>query len=376
MRKIKCVIMRGGTSKAVVLYNRDLPANPDERKEVILKIFGSPDIRQIDGLGGADPLTSKCAVIGPPETKDADINYTFYQVGIDKPIIKEGICGNISSAIGPFAIDENFVKPVEPITTVRIFNTFYKDVIYAEVPVKEGRAVTPGDLKIAGVPGTGAKIMMDWRNIVGKRTGSILPTGKQKDKINVEGVGKLTVSIIDSGNPTVFVNAREIGLKGTENSLEIDSNRDLLDRLEAIRGTAGELVGIIKDWRKSRYESPSSPLLAFVNRPVSYVTPSGEEIGNSDMDLVSRMMFMQKLHKTYAGSGALCTGTAAMIEGTVVNDVVSQESFKSGKVRIGHPGGVMEVETAVEKQGIQYILKRSRMARTARRIMEGFVYID
>ena len=376
MRKIRCVIMRGGTSKAVVLHNQDLPSDPDERKDVILKIFGSPDVRQIDGLGGADPLTSKCAVIGPPPVEDADINYTFYQVGIDKPMVAEGMCGNISTVCGPFAIDEGLVKAVEPVTEVRIYNTRFKKILYAEVPVKDGKAATEGNFKIDGVPGTSAKILLDWRNIFGAVRGTILPTGNTKDKLRVEGVGDLTVSIVDAGVPIVFVHAEALGLKGTESAHEVDSNDNLLNKLEAIRGTAAEHLNLIKDWRKSREESPVGPFLAFVNQPTEYVTFSGETIKAGDVDFVSRLMFMQQLHKTYPGSGSLCTGIAAMIEGTIVSDVALETIKQDNKVRIGHPGGVIETESVVRKEGENYIIERSRVGRTARRIMEGYVYIN
>jgi methylitaconate Delta-isomerase len=375
VRKIKCVIMRGGTSKAVVLRDEDLPADVNERKEVILKIFGSPDVRQIDGLGGADPLTSKCAVIGQSPTKEADIAYTFYQVGIDSPFIGEGLCGNISTVPAPFAIDEGMVKAIEPVTIVRIYNTTHKKILYAEVPVKNGKAATEGDYQIAGVPGTGARIMLDWRNIVGTLTGSLLPTGKVKDKIRVDDIGDLTVSVLDSGNPAVFVNAAEIGLKGTETAQDVDSNPALLKKLEAIRGTVGEMIKLVKDRRKSAEENPEFPFLVFVNKPASYVSFSGEKIESSSIDFVARMMFLQKLHKTYAGSVSLCTGTAAMIPGTVVNDIAARGITDRKSVRIGHPGGVMEVESAVENREGQYIVQRSSFGRTARRIMEGYVYI-
>jgi 2-methylaconitate cis-trans-isomerase PrpF len=375
MKKIRCAIIRGGTSKAVVFKEEDLPKDLNERKDVLLKVFGSPDVRQIDGLGGADPLTSKCAVVGPSDVKDADINYTFYQVGIDRPFVREGLCGNISSIPGPFAIDENMVKPVEPVTLVRIYNPTYKKILYAEVPVKDGKAATEGDYKLAGVPGTGAKITLDWRNIVGTVTGSILPTGNPKDKVHVEGVGDLTVSVVDSGGPAVFFNAEEIGLTGLETAAEIDSNSDLLNKLEAIRGTVGVIIKLIKDRRKSAEESPEFPFLVFVNRPAPYVTFSGEKIEAKDVDLVARMMFLQKLHKTYAASVSICTGTTAVLPGTVVNDIISKAAVDRKLVRFGHPGGVIEVESAVEKEGSKFVVKRSGVARTARRIMDGYVYI-
>jgi 2-methylaconitate cis-trans-isomerase PrpF len=375
MKKIRCVIMRGGTSKAVVFREADLPGDPDERKDVILKVFGSPDVRQIDGLGGADPLTSKCAVVGPSTVKGADISYTFYQVGIERPFVREGLCGNISSVPGPFAIDEGMIKAVEPTTLVRIYNTTYKKVLYAEVPVEKGRAATEGNCQISGVPGAGARVMLDWREIVGTMTGSLLPTGRLRDKVHVEAVGDLTVSVVDSGGPTVFVNAEEIGLKGTETAHEVDSDTDLLNKLELIRGTVGEMLGLIRDRRNSVEESPEFPFLVFVNRAAPYTTFSGKRIKAKELDFLARMTFIQKMHKTYAASVSLATGIAAMIPGTVVNEVASKGITGRNLVRIGHPGGVMEIESAVEKRGREYIVKRSSVARTARRIMEGFVYI-
>lgn len=367
--------MRGGTSKAVVLREEDIPSDYEERKQVLFKIFGTPDVRQIDGLGGADPLTSKCAVIGRSPVPDADISYTFYQVGIERPFLGEGLCGNISSVPGPFAIDEGMVKVIEPITKVRIYNTTHKRNLYAEVPVKDGKAATEGDFKIAGVPGTGAKIMLDWREIIGTMTGKLLPTGNVRDEVQVEGVGKLTVSIVDAGNVAVFVNAEEIGLKGTETAQEIDSNPEILGKLEIIRGTVGEMLNLIKNRHKSAEENPEYPFLVFVNKPASYTTFLGEKIQTEQMDFVARMMFLQKMHKAFAASVSLATATAAMIPGTVVN-VLSAHGITDRKiVRIGHPGGVMEVESSVEKRGSEFVVTRLAVARTARRIMEGYVYI-
>jgi 2-methylaconitate cis-trans-isomerase PrpF len=367
--------MRGGTSKAVVLHEEDIPSEYEARKQVLFKIFGSPDVRQIDGLGGADPLTSKCAVVGPSPTKDADISYTFYQIGIDRPFLGEGLCGNVSSTPAPFAIDEGMVKAVEPITRVRIYNTTHKRNLYAEVPVKDGKAATEGDYKIPGVPGTGAKIMLDWREIIGTMTGALLPTGNTTDMIRVEGIGDLKVSIVDSGNVAVFVNAADIGLAGTESAHDVDSNSGLLNKLEAIRGTTGEMLGLIKDRRKSAEENPEFPFLVFVNKSTPYTTFSGEKIRAEDMDFVARMMFLQKMHKTYAASVSLCTATAAKIPGTVVNEAAVNDIGLRTVVRFGQPGGVMEVESSVEKRGSEYAVTRLAVARTARRIMEGYVYI-
>ena len=375
MEKIRCCIMRGGTSKAVFLLENDIPSDPEKRKEIVLRIFGSPDRRQIDGLGGADPLTSKCAVIGPSEREDADVDYTFYNIGIETGSMKPSICGNISAAVGPFAIDENLVKAKEPLTKVRIYSTHTKRIIYAEVPIFQGKAEVNGDYKIDGVPGAGAKIMLDWKNVVGIETGALLPTGHVKDKIYVDGVGDLSVSIVDCGNPVVFISANSLGLKGTELPEEVDSDNRLLEKLELIRGTAAELVGLVKNRFNSKEENPNHPLLAFVSPPTTYTTYSGSEVKATETDLISRMMFMQIMHKTYAGSGAICTGIASMIEGSIVHENLRKEAISLERIHIGHPGGVMEVESKIERRGNDFEVMRAAMGRTARRIMDGSVYI-
>ena len=367
--------MRGGTSKAVFFLENELPHDENLRKRVISSVFGSPDRRQIDGLGGADPLTSKCAVIGPSSQDGADVDYSFYQVAIDSEVVKPSICGNISAAVGPFAIDESLVKATDPLTIVRIYNTHTRKIIYAEVPTENHKAAIEGDYRISGVPGTGAKIMLDWRNVVGVETGGLLPTGKPKDSIHVEGIGEIDVSIVDCGNPEVFVSARELGLKGTEGPDIVDSDPVLLQKLEMIRGTAGELVGIIADRRQSRRQNPNHPLLALVSPPTSYQTYSGASVAEDEIDLTSRLMFMQVMHKTYPGSGAICTGVAGKIEGTIPYEMAREGARNRRTFRIGHPSGIMPVETDIEKDGISYNIKRAAIGRTARKIMDGFVYV-
>ena len=205
-RKIPCVIQRGGTSKGVYLHEKDLPKEPELRNRVILAIFGSPDRRQIDGLGGADPLTSKCAIIGPPERPDADINYTMVQVDITKPVLDfKGNCGNISSGVGPFAIDEGLVPVREPETVVRIYNTNTKKILKAFVQTRQGKSKYTGDYAIDGVPGTGSKILLDYSATEGAATGKLLPTGNPTDVISIPSIGKIEISIVDAGNPMCFI---------------------------------------------------------------------------------------------------------------------------------------------------------------------------
>jgi 2-methylaconitate cis-trans-isomerase PrpF len=210
---------------------------------------------------------------------------------------------------------------------------------------------------------------------VGIESGALLPTGNVMDKISVPGIGEIDASFVDSGNPAVFIRAVDIGLKGTELPAEIDADHKLLEKLEEIRGIAGEVMGIIKDRRKSRVQNRNHPLLAFVAPPVDYRTFSGKHFRAEDYDFSSRIMYMQITHKTYPGSGTLCTGTAALIEGTVVNQLMKQESLDKKRVRIGHPGGIIEPESDVEKIGDKFVVTKNVFYRTARKIMDGEVYV-
>lgn len=374
--KIPCVILRGGTSKGIYLKTSDLPDDKAERDNLICKIFGSPDVRQIDGLGGADPLTSKVAVIGPPSRPDADVDYTFGQVSIqEKYIDYSGNCGNISAGVGPFAIDEGMVKAAaEGLTTVRIHNTNTGKIIVAEVPTEDGKATVVGDHKIAGVPGAGAKIMLDYSDTAGAVTGKLLPTGNSRDVLMIPGFGNLTVSIVDAANVVIFARAKELGLTGIETPQELSSRPDMLQLLERIRGTAAAKIGMAKDPEDALRRIPAFPMIAFIREPADYQDfTTGKTIQASEMDFASRLMFMQVMHKTYAGTGTICTGVAAKIPGTVVHEVIHD----AGKpvIRFGHPAGIIQVEVAVEEQNGNVILKRAAMSRTARRIMDGNVYV-
>ena len=303
--KIRAVIMRAGTSKGIFLRDFDMPYDYEESDKLILRIFGSPDIRQIDGLGGADPLSSKVAIIGPPSRPDADIDYTFGQVSYVAPTIDySGNCGNISSGVAPFAIDEGLVKVEEPYTTVRVHNTNTNSILIERVQVVNGKAKVLGDYKIDGVPGTGAEISIDFSQTAGAKTGKLLPTGNVKDKVQVTGVGELVVSIVDAANPMVFVKAKDLGLSGIETPEEIDNNQEMLRILEEIRAKAAEKIGMVDDWTKATEKSPAFPMIAFVSPAAAYKDfTTGKEIKESDVDFVSRLMFMQIMHKTYAGPG-------------------------------------------------------------------------
>ncbi|HVJ49179.1 2-methylaconitate cis-trans isomerase PrpF family protein [Desulfitobacterium sp.] len=372
--RIRTAILRAGTSKGIFLMENDLSSDQVERDREILAIFGSPDVRQIDGLGGADPLTSKVAIIGPTSREDADVDYTFGQVSYTAAMIDySGNCGNISSGVGPFAVDEGLVRAVEPITKVRIHNTNTDKILVAEVPVKNGKAQVVGDYKVAGVPGTGAMIMLDFAGTAGAATNKVLPTGKTVDVLDVDGFGKIQASIVDVANPMVFVRAKDLGLTGIETPAEISGNKKMLAILEQIRGQAAAMIGMAKDPADALQNSPAFPMVAFVSEPQDYTDfTTGKKISQEHVDLVSRLMYMQVMHKTYAGTGTTCTGAAAKIPGTLVHEVCySQNSW----VRIGHPAGVINIEVEVESQGDKVEIKRAAFGRTARRIMDGYSYI-
>ncbi|HOI81872.1 MAG TPA: PrpF domain-containing protein [Synergistales bacterium] len=377
--RLRCVVMRGGTSKALFFHENDLPSDVESRDRVILKAFGSPDIRQIDGLGGANSSTSKVAIIGVSKKEGADIDYSFGQVSLDLPIVgKEMNCGNISSAVGPFAIDEGLVKAVEPITTVRIFNTNTEKIIVAHVPVNNGKAVTRGDFEINGVPGTGARIDLEFLNPEGAVTGDLLPTGVPIQVMHSEGK-EFHVSIVDAANPIVFVKAEELGLRGTELPWELERRPDsksIMAILENIRGQAAQMIGLVEDASMAATTCPTLPKIGFYTKPAPYVDGAGRKVATEKIDLVGRLISMGKMIHAYMGTGAVCTIVAANIPGTVISDLVTPELGKSvSNLRIGHPFGVMNVEARLSCKNGSSFVESATFSRTARRLMEGWIYI-
>ncbi len=374
-RRIPAVFMRGGSSKAVFFHENHLPQDNSLRDKVILAAFGSPDPnkRQIDGMGGAVSSTSKVAIIGPSESPNFDVNYNFGQVAVDLPVIDyKGNCGNISSVVGVFAIEEGLVKAVEPITKVRIYQENTKKLILAEIPVENGILKTKGDFVMDGVPGSGAKITLHFFDPGGSVTGKLLPTGQTKNIVNVPGKGRFTVSIVDAANPLVFVQAKELGLEGTE-IYEIDSSEEIRETLEAIRARAAVMIGLASTPEEASAKSQSVPKVAFVTSSKSYKDVTGRLIRANEIDLVGRIMSMGTLHKSFALTGAVCTCGATKIPGTVVNEVVSQEVLDKKEIKLGHPGGIISIEPEVVKDGTSYKYIAAGAGRTARRLMEGYV---
>ena len=370
MKKVRCVIMRGGTSKGVFFHENDLPRDIEERTRVILRVMGSPDKRQIDGLGGADILTSKVAIIGPPSKEGADVDYIFGQVGVNEPLIDWGfVCGNLSAAVGPFAVDEGFVKAQEQRTIVKVFCPNVGKFLTVEFPTKDGRTVEDGDYMIDGVPGSGAKIGLDYSDTAGLLTGSLLPTGNRKDVLEVKNIGSIEASIIDVAMLVVFVRARDMGLKGPESANELGANRELLDTLEQIRVAAACRVNLDE---KNHF----MPVIAMVQDPVPWKNNmTGEMMNPEDVTFLSKVYGARMIHNAYPGAGCITTGVAAKMKGTIVNEFVPPDVESNETVNIGHFSGLISVDIICQEKDSEFRIKKAVMYRTARRILEGSVYV-
>ena len=375
--RIPAVLMRGGTSKAVFFHKNHLPRDPEIRDRIILAAYGSPDPnrRQMDGLGGSLSTNSKVAIISRSPDPQYDVVYNFGQVSIDRPMIDyKGNCGNISAAVGPFAIDEGLVDAVEPITKVRIYQKNTKKLITAEVPVKNGRHNEAGDYAIHGVPTTGAKITLRFCDPGGAVTGRLFPTGNPMDSLEVPGVGKVSLTIIDAGNPWVLVPAREIGLIGTEIE-EIDNSEEIRTKLETIRSMAAVLIGLATSAEEASRRSQSVPKIAVLAAPQQYQSINGKTIKAEEIDLVARVMSMGTLHKALAVSCAITAAGAAAVEGTVIRQLIHSPDAKQNNFRLGHPSGIFEVGARVRKDGKSYQYIEANFGRTARRLMEGYILV-
>lgn len=372
--QIPCAIYRGGTSKGVFLRKEMLPEDRSLQDHIILALFGSPDYRQIDGLGGADSLTSKVAVVRRSSHPEADVDYYFGQVSLTQPLVdRAGTCGNLISAVGPFAVDEGLVPATEGTTVVRIRDVNTGAIVVAEVPTRGGRFHSEGDFRIDGVPGTASRILLDYKGAGGAKTSRLLPTGRPWDTMKTPS-GTFTVSLVDAANPTVFAFASELGLTGMELPDELLANGRVMQALEEIRSHACEWLGLVPDWRQATERVPSLPKVAFVAPPMSYRTADGRVVQAAGIHLTARIMSMQKPHKAYAISGAICTSAAAAIAGTVVAEVADTSQLPV--VRIGHPSGSLECEVAVEQREDGLKLTRAATSRTARRLMTGTAYVS
>ena len=375
--KFPAVFMRGGTSNAVVFNVKDLPRDRSQWDAIFLAAIGSPDPygRQLDGMGGGVSSLSKVCVVGPPTHPDADIDYTFAQVQVKEARVDYGAnCGNMSSAMGPFAVDEGLVKASGPDALVRVHNTNTKKIIWSKFPLDDGVAAVDGNLAIPGVAGTGAPVKLEFREPGGATTGRLLPTGNSADTLDVPGYGRFRVSMVDAANACVFARAADLGIRGTELPDEIDANPELLKKLAAIRVAASVAMGIAKTTEEAAKRA-AIPFVGFVSSPQDAKTLTGDRVEASGVDLTARMMSNGQPHRALPLTCTLCLAVAARVEGTVVNEVARRASNPEAEIRIGMPSGVLTAAASVRKLEGQWHAEQGAFYRTQRRMFEGHVLV-
>ncbi|MFB9073449.1 2-methylaconitate cis-trans isomerase PrpF family protein [Citricoccus parietis] len=360
----------------MVFHLSDLPGERADWDPIFLRAMGSPDAngRQLDGMGGGISSLSKVCVVGPASTEQADVDYTFAQVQVDTAVVDfAGNCGNMSSAIGPFAVDEGLVHAADGPTTVRIHNTNTGKIIASTFDVSGGRAVTDGDYAIDGVSGTGAPVRLDFLDPGGSATGRLLPSGQGLDRLDTEH-GAFQVSMVDAANPCVFVPASSLGWSGTELPEVLESNLDLLHTLESIRQTASVAMGISTD-REAAAGNRLTPFVALVAEPQDYRTLSGRDISADEVDVVVRFLSSGRPHRAVPVTGAMCTAIAARVPGSTVQDAARQSLGDSAPLRLGTPSGILDVNSSVSvEEGKAPHAEFASTYRTTRRLFDGNVY--
>jgi 2-methylaconitate cis-trans-isomerase PrpF len=375
---IKCTWMRGGTSKGACFLESELSTEISTQNKLLSKIYGSndPSGRQIDGMGGGTSTTSKAVIVSKRVGERNCVNYTFAQVDVASNLVdRKGNCGNMSSTVGPFAIDSGLIEDItEPTTQVRIFNTNTQKTIVAHVPVKNGQVVYTGDYAISGVPGTAARIQLDFLNPGGAVTKKLLPTGHAADTIELEDGQKIDISIVDAANPLVFVRAQDLGLIGSEMPAEIDSKPQLLEKMLSIREKASVMAGIAVDLNEAK-TIPAVPKFCFIAPAAEYTSLEGETIKTDQIDIQARMLSMGKLHPALAITGGVCIGVAAKIPGTLVNQMIAQAS-NHDEIRIGHCSGILSVGADVAMNNGDVEAKCGTVFRTARILMRGEACVE
>ncbi|WP_260729801.1 2-methylaconitate cis-trans isomerase PrpF family protein [Dactylosporangium roseum] len=368
---VPAVFMRGGTSKGLFFHERDLPADPAARDALLLGALGSPDPygRQLDGMGGGISSLSKAAVIGPPTRADADIDYTFAQVAVDAPVVDYGAnCGNLSSAVGPFAVDEGLCPRPDGEALVRIHNTNTGKIIHARFPVRHGRAVVRGDLVVPGVAGTGAPVRLDFLDPAGSRTAGLLPTGRPVDELRV-GADVIRASLVDAANPVVIVAARDVGLRGVEQPQELDDDTGAMALLDRIRRAGGVLMGL---GATPEAVPLANPKVAVISPPDAFRTLAGERIEPAAHDLGVRMLSMERTHRAVTVTGALCLAVAARVPGTLPWTIAGGVT---GPLRLANPSGVVVADAVMEQRDGAVHPVSAALLRTARRLMHGHVAV-
>ncbi len=381
--RIPAVYMRGGTSKGVFFRAQDLPADPVARESILLRVVGSPDPygKQIDGMGGATSSTSKIVILAPSRRPDSDVDYLFGQVAIDRPFVDwTGNCGNLTAAVGPFAIAQGWVEaPREGLAAVRIWQANIGKRIVAHVPMRGGEVVEEGDFVLDGVTFPAAEIRLEFLHPGGlgeggEAGGAMLPTGRVVDTIEVPGVGQVETTLITAGNPTVFVEAASLGLRGEDLQERLQNDAEVLLLAEAIRAHGAVAMGLAASAAEASARRLHTPKIAFVTRARAYSASDGKAIAARDIDLNVRMLSMGKLHHAVTGTGAVATAVACAIEGTVPQRLLSP-GVDPLATRIGHPSGVLAVGAQVAHTGERWVVEKAVMSRSARRLMEGWVRV-
>lgn len=384
--KIPATYMRGGTSKGVFFRLQDLPAVAQQpgaaRDAMLLRVIGSPDPygKQIDGMGGATSSTSKSVILSKSSKPDHDVDYLFGQVSIDKAFVDwSGNCGNLSAAVGAFAISGGLVDadriPRDGMAVVRVWQANIGKTIIAHVPITNGEVQETGDFELDGVTFPAAEVQLEFMDPAAEEEGaggSMFPTGQLVDELEVPGVGTMKATMINAGIPTIFVNAEDIGYLGTELQDAINSDPKALARFELIRAHGALRMGLIKhiDDAATRQHTPK---VAFVAKPAPYTSSSGKQVAATDVDLLVRAMSMGKLHHAMMGTAAVAIGTAAAIPGTLVN--LAAGGGKLTAVRFGHPSGTLRVGAEATQQNGEWSVTKAVMSRSARVLMEGWVRI-
>ncbi|MCT7519395.1 2-methylaconitate cis-trans isomerase PrpF [Aliarcobacter cryaerophilus] len=377
--RVKATYMRGGTSKGTFFNIADLPKEAQEdkvkRDKLLQRIVGSPDIykQQMDGMGGATSSTSKAILVGKSTVPNHDVDYYFGQVAIDKDFMDwSGNCGNLSSAVGPFAIHEGLVDnvPQNGICCVRIWQANIKKTILCYVTMVDGQVKEMGDYYIDGVAFPAQEILLEFAEPVDPSE-ELFPTGNLVDDLEVPGIGTFKATMITAGIPTIFLNATDIGYKGTELQADINSDAEALARFEKIRSYGALKMGLISDLKEAETRQ-HTPKIAFVAPKSDFTTSSGKEVKADEIDLHVRALSMQKLHHAMMGTASVAIGVAACIEGTLVN--LAAGGGEKTAVEFGHPSGTLKVGAVIKKENGKYIVDKATMSRSARIIMKGEVY--
>ena len=381
--------MRGGTSKGVFFHAAALPADPAERDRLLLRVVGSPDPygKQIDGMGGATSSTSKVVILSRSARDDSDVDYLFGQVAIDRPVIDwSGNCGNLTAAVGPFAISEGLVAaPRDGLAVIRIWQANLRKRIIAHVPVRDGQVVEEGDFELDGVTFPAAEIRIEFMDPGGSdgqgksgsdadAGGAMFPTGRARDSLDIPGVGTLEATLINAGNPTIFVDASALGLRGNELQDDVNGDPALLARCEAIRAHGAVAMGLARSAAEATASRPHTPKLAFVAAAQRYIASSGKAVTGKDIDFCARIISMGKLHHAMTGTGAVALAVAAAIPGTLVARCVGDDAERRG-VTFGHPSGTLTVGAEATQSNGDWTVTKAIVSRSARRLMEGWVRV-